>query len=61
MSGTPSTPEESALPVFINGLKLNAFPAAAGRRIRTGMSTDIYIQDEAITYFADRAVTGGGV
>lgn len=35
--GIRSTQEESARPVFTNGLKLNAYRVAAGRRIRIGM------------------------
>jgi hypothetical protein len=37
-SGTPLTREASALPAFISGLRLSAFLAADGRRIRIGMN-----------------------
>ena len=40
MSGTPSTPEESALPVFISGLRRSAYRVANGRCILSGMRSD---------------------
>lgn len=36
MNGTRSTLEAYVLPAFINGLRLSAFPVAAGLRIRIG-------------------------
>jgi hypothetical protein len=40
MSGTPSTREASAQPASTNGLKLSAFRAPDGRRIRIGTLAD---------------------
>ncbi len=40
-NGTPSTPEEYVPPACISGLRLNAFLAADGRRIRIGMQSEI--------------------
>ena len=40
ISGTLSIREACALHAFISGPKLNAFPVAAGRRIRNGMRSN---------------------
>ncbi len=45
MSGTPSTPEESALPVFISGLRPSASRAADGRLTQSGMHIDSGYRD----------------
>jgi hypothetical protein len=43
MSGTPSTPEEYAPPVFVDGRQPSAYPAMAGRRIPTGIRTEVAV------------------
>src|SRR5437660_8945588 len=42
-NGTPSTPEESALPVFISGLKPSVCHVAAGRRTRFGTRNSLVV------------------
>ena len=48
MNGTLSIPEASAPRAFISGPKLNAYPVAAGRRIRFGTRNNI---DDAAARF----------